>query len=60
MMVKIHVEVLWVVKPCSVVVGYKRFTGPCCLHLEGEVAGMRENGIDNRPGLERATGAISQ
>jgi len=27
-----EVEVLWVVTPCSVV-GYRRFGGPCCLHL---------------------------
>jgi hypothetical protein len=26
------------VTPCIVVVGYKRFRGPCCLHLQGEVA----------------------
>jgi hypothetical protein len=25
---------------CSVVVGYQRFGGPCCLHLEGEVLKM--------------------
>jgi hypothetical protein len=35
-----------------VVVGYQRFRGLCCLHLQGEVAVMRENGIDI-PGLER-------
>jgi len=23
--------------PCSIVVGYQRFGGPCCLHLQGEV-----------------------
>jgi hypothetical protein len=34
--VKIQVEVLWVVTPCSDVVGYQRFEGPCCLHLQGE------------------------
>jgi hypothetical protein len=28
-----RVEVFWVVTPCSVVVGYHRFRGPCCLHL---------------------------
>jgi len=33
--VKILVEVFWVVSPCSVVVGYQRFRGPCCLHLLG-------------------------
>jgi hypothetical protein len=34
--VKIHVEVFWVVTPCSVVVGYERFGRPCCLCLQGE------------------------
>jgi hypothetical protein len=29
------VEVFWVVTPCSVVVGYQRFGGPSCLHLQG-------------------------
>jgi len=28
MMVMLQVEVLWVVTPCSVVVGYQRFGGP--------------------------------
>jgi hypothetical protein len=32
-----HVEVLRVVTPCSVVVGYHRFRCPCCLHLQDEV-----------------------
>jgi len=27
------VEVSWVVTPFRVVVGYQRFSGPCCLHL---------------------------
>jgi hypothetical protein len=31
--VMFQVEVFWVVTPCSVVVGYQRFRGPCCLHL---------------------------
>jgi hypothetical protein len=35
--VKIQIEILWVVTPCSVVVGYQRFRGPCCLHLQGEL-----------------------
>jgi hypothetical protein len=26
----------WVVMPCSDVVGYQHFGGPCCLHLWGE------------------------
>jgi hypothetical protein len=29
------VEVFWVVTPCSDVVGYQRFGGTCCLHLQG-------------------------
>jgi len=31
-----QVEVFWAVAPCSVVVGYQRFRGPCCLHLHIE------------------------
>jgi len=30
---KIQIVVFWVVMPCSDVVGYRRFGGPCCLHL---------------------------
>jgi hypothetical protein len=37
MMVKIQVEVFWVVTPCNVAVGYQCFGGSCCFHLEGEV-----------------------
>jgi hypothetical protein len=32
----VHVMVLWVLIPCSDVVGYQRFGGPFCLHLHGE------------------------
>jgi len=32
--VKILVEVFWVVTSFSVVVGYQRFRGPCCLPLQ--------------------------
>jgi hypothetical protein len=39
MTVMIQVEVFWVVTPCSTVVGYQYFRGPCCLHLQGEVHG---------------------
>jgi hypothetical protein len=35
--VMIKVEVFWVVTPCSIVVGYRRFGGPCCFHLQDEV-----------------------
>jgi hypothetical protein len=31
---KIQVEVFWAVTPCSVVIGYQRFGGPCCIHLQ--------------------------
>jgi len=34
---KIQVEALWVMTPCSDVVGYQRFRGTCCLHFRGEV-----------------------
>jgi len=30
---KIQVQVLWVVTPCSIVVGYQRFGGYCCFRL---------------------------
>jgi hypothetical protein len=33
--VMFQVEVFWIVTPCIVVVGYRRFRGPCCLHLLG-------------------------
>jgi hypothetical protein len=38
---KIQVEFFWVVTQYSVVVGYQRFRGPCCLHLQAEVAGRQ-------------------
>jgi hypothetical protein len=34
---KIQVKVLCGVTPCSVVVGYQRFGGSCCLHLQGDL-----------------------
>jgi len=33
----IQVNIFWVITPCSFVVGYQRFGGLCCLHLQGEV-----------------------
>jgi hypothetical protein len=51
-------ELFWVVMPCSVVVGYQRFGGPCCFHLQGEVAGMGENDIDIVPDWRKAAGAM--
>jgi hypothetical protein len=35
----IGVDVCWVVTPCSVLEGCRRFRGLCCLHLQGEVIG---------------------
>jgi len=32
-----QVKVFWVVTPCSAVVRYQRFRGPCCLPLRDEV-----------------------
>jgi hypothetical protein len=42
--VKIRIEVFWVVTLCSVVVGYQRFGGPCCLHLQGGSKVLRNSG----------------
>jgi hypothetical protein len=36
---RVQVEFFRVVTPCSVVVGYQRFRGPCCLHLHPENGG---------------------
>jgi hypothetical protein len=30
------IAVFWVVAPCSLVEVYQRFTGPCCLHHQGD------------------------
>jgi hypothetical protein len=35
--VMFQVEVFWIVTPCGVVIGYQRFRGTCCLHLQGGV-----------------------
>jgi len=34
--VKSQVKVFWVVASCSLAVGYRRFGGPRCLHLQGD------------------------
>jgi hypothetical protein len=36
MAVMIRVEVFWVLTPGNVVVGYRRFRGPFCLHRDPE------------------------
>jgi len=46
--VMFQVKVFWDVTPCSVLVGYQRFRGPCCLHLQGEVKASHPR----RPQLE--------
>jgi hypothetical protein len=55
-----QVKVLWVVLPCSVMVGHQCFRGPCCLCPQGEVAGVGENDIDIGPDWRRTAGAASQ
>jgi hypothetical protein len=40
-MLSIQVVVFWLMTQCSVVVGYQRFGGPCCLHLQGECVTFR-------------------
>jgi hypothetical protein len=45
MVMMFYVKVFCVVLLCRVVVGYQCFRGPCCLHLQGEVARMGENDI---------------
>jgi len=37
-------EVFWAVTTCSVMVGYRRFGGARCLHLQGEVTTWRWHG----------------
>jgi len=34
---QIQVVIFWVVTPCNDVVGYQRFGGPCCLHLQNTI-----------------------
>jgi len=39
MVMKIQVVVFWVMTPCSDVVAYQCFGGPCCLHVHPEAGG---------------------
>jgi len=34
-LIEVQVMVLWVVRLCSELIDYRRFGGPCCLHLQG-------------------------
>jgi hypothetical protein len=46
-----HVEVFWVLTPCSVVLGYRRFRGPCCLHLQSSPWRWRQHGSPTLHGV---------
>jgi hypothetical protein len=37
--IRFKIAVFWVVAPCSLVEGYQRFRGPCCLHHQGRLHG---------------------
>jgi len=50
--VKIHVEFLWVVTPCIVIVGYQCFVGPHFFHLLGEAISDGRNGNRYRPVMQ--------
>jgi hypothetical protein len=39
-----HVDVFWVVTPSSGAVGYQRFGGTCCLHLQIEMNTSEDGG----------------
>jgi len=45
--VRIYVHVFWVVMQCIVVVGYQRFGGPCCLHLQDEHTPLKSRTYHN-------------
>jgi hypothetical protein len=45
---------------CSVVVGYKCFRGPCCLHLQGEDRGTTLHSVKpRRSQLETSVWSVS-
>jgi len=44
----IQVEVVWVVTPCNIVVGYQCFGGLCCFHLKDEVTRMEKMAFYNK------------
>jgi hypothetical protein len=60
MVVIFQVKVSCIVTPCSTVVGYQRFRGLYCPHLQGKVAGMEEEDTDVVAGWRRVAGATSQ
>jgi len=42
------------------VVAYQHFRGPSCLPLQGEVAGVEDNGIDIDPDRRGVAGVTNQ
>jgi len=42
-------SLIWLVTPCNIVVGYKRFRGPQCPHLQGEDGGSVQSLYGSRP-----------
>jgi len=40
-----QITVFQVMIPCSDVVGYQCFRGPCCLHFQSEVNGTEKEGV---------------
>jgi hypothetical protein len=49
-----QVMVFWVITLWKDAVGYQRFGGPCCLHLESEVNGARGGGVHSTLKMEAA------
>jgi len=39
------VGLFWVMIPCSVVIGYQRFGGPRCVHLQGEATNQAADAL---------------
>jgi len=54
------VEAFWIVTSSSDGVGYQCLRGPCCFHLQGEVAEMGGNSIDIGPAWRGAAVPTSQ
>jgi hypothetical protein len=41
-MMKVHIKIFWIVRPCSIAIGYQCFKGPCYLYLQGQDGGSRD------------------
>jgi hypothetical protein len=55
-----HVKVFSVLTPYIVVVGYQRFRGPRRLHIQGDVAGVEENGGQRAARASETFGILQQ